>query len=86
LLDLDDTQFNNAVQENDGARFRSIVSAFDPPGTHIFPISHGFASARQICLAARNATACRFYVRDLLAIQRERQDAAEASNNPFTTR
>lgn len=86
LLELDDAQFNNAVQENNGARFRSIVSAFDPPGTSVFPVSHGFAGVRQACLVARTPVACRLYVSDLLAIQRERQNAAGVSNNPFTSR
>jgi len=86
LLELDDAQFNNAVQENNGARFRSIVSAFDPPGMAVFPISHGFAGVRQACLETRAAVACRLYVSDLLAVQRERQNAAGVSNNPFTPR
>lgn len=86
LLELDDTQFSNVLQEDNGARFRSIVAAFDPPGTAVFPVSHGFAGARQACLAARAAVACRLYVSDLLAVQRERQDAGAATNNPFTAR
>ncbi|WP_420472645.1 hypothetical protein [Noviherbaspirillum sp. ST9] len=86
LLDLDDTQLSRLLQESDGARFRSVVSAFDPPGAAIFPLSHGFAGARQACLAARTATACRLYVTDLLAVQRERQSAAAVSSNPFTPR
>ena len=86
LLDLDDTQFGRLLQENNGARFRSIVSAFDPPGTAVFPVSHGFAGMRQACLVARAAVACRLYVSDLLAVQRERQNAAAVTNNPFTSR
>lgn len=86
LLELDDTQFNEALQENNGARFRSIVSAFDPPGTSVFPVSHGFAGAKQACLVARVAVACRLYVNDLLAVQHERQNAGAVSNNPFTSR
>lgn len=86
LLDLDDTRFGQLVQENNGARFRSIVSAFDPPGTAVFPVSHGFAGVKQACLAARAAVACRLYISDLLAVQRERQDAAAVSNNPFASR
>lgn len=86
LLELDDTQFNKALQENNGARFRSVVSAYDPPGTSAFPVSHGFAGAKQTCLVTRAAVPCRLYVSDLLAVQRERQNAGAASNNPFTAR
>jgi len=86
LLDLDDVQFARTLQENNGAQFRSTVEPFDPPGTTVFPVSHGFAGVKQACLAARTATACRLYVSDLLAIQRERQTAAGVTNNPFTPR
>lgn len=84
LLDLDDAQFSRLLQENNGAGFRSVVLPFDPSGTTIFPLSHGFAGTRQACLAARTTVACRLYVTDLLAVQRERQNAGAASSNPFT--
>lgn len=86
LLDLDDTQFSRLLQENNGARFRSVVSAFDPSGATVFPLSHGFAGTKRACLVASTTAACRLYVSDLLAIQRERQNAAAVSSNPFTSR
>ena len=86
LLDLDDAQFSRLLQENNGAQFRAIVSPFDPAATVVFPVSHGFAGAKQACLVARTSVACRLYVSDLLAVQRERQNATAVTNNPFTSR
>lgn len=85
LADLDDAQFQNAIAENNGARFRAIVAEFDPPGLSVFPVSHGFAGVKEACLRARVLTACRLYTIDLLTVQREKRNRAGVTNNPFGT-
>ena len=85
LANLNDAQFQSVLAENNGARFRAIVAEFDPPGLSVFPVSHGFAGPKEACLRARVATACRLYTSDLLAVQREKENRAAVTNNPFGT-
>lgn len=74
LADLDDARFASLVSENGGAGFRQILAPYDPGDTPIFPVSHGFAGARQACLRHNNIAACRLYTVDLLNVQLEKQN------------
>ncbi len=85
LVDLDDAQFQSLISENDGTNFRAIVANFDPPGSPIFPISHGFAGVRETCLTSSIVVACRLYLTDLLTIYREKEKGASVTTNPFGT-
>lgn len=83
LAALDDARFQNVVLENNGERFRAIVASFDPPDLSIFPVSHGFAGAKEACLGDRVIEACRLYVIDLLTVQQRKPANSSVTNNPF---
>jgi len=83
LAALDDVQFQGAILENNGERLRTIVASFDPPGLSVFPVSHGFARAKEACLSDHITEACRLYVIDLLAVQQRKLANASVANNPF---
>lgn len=83
LAALNDAQFQDVVLENNGERFRAIVASFDPPDLSIFPVSHGFAGAKEACLGDRVIEACRLYVIDLLTVQQRKSANSSVTNNPF---
>lgn len=58
------------------------LQKFYPPGTQVFPLSHGFAGPQEACIRSRSAAACRLHVQDLQAIQSAKQPPG-LSNNPF---
>ena len=84
LTALNDAQFQGVILENNGERLRTIVANFDPPGLSVFPVSHGFAKAKEACLSDHITEACRLYVIDLLAGQKRKLANASATNNPFS--
>jgi hypothetical protein len=85
LANLSNQQLQHLIQKNGGATLRTILARFDPPDAVVFPISHGFAGSKEACLHQLNVTACRLYIGDLIAMERERQEKASAGNNPFGT-
>lgn len=58
------------------------LQKFYPPGTQIFPLSHGFAGPQEACLRGRSPVACRLHVQDLLTVQSAKQPPG-LTNNPF---
>lgn len=60
-----------------------VLEKFFPPGTQIFPMSHGFAGPQEACMRARSSEACRLHLQDLQAIQSAKQPPPGLSNNPF---
>lgn len=83
LAALNDLQFQRVILENNGERLRTIVASFDPPGLSVFPLSHGFARAKEACLSDHILEACRLYVIDLLTVQQRKLANASVTNNPF---
>lgn len=59
------------------------LQRFFPVGTRVFPMSHGFAGARDACLKQRSVVACRLHVQDLYKINASRRAPPGLMNNPF---
>jgi hypothetical protein len=60
------------------------LQRFFPAGTRVFPMSHGFAGARDACLKQRSVVACRLHLQDLYKINANRRAPPGLMNNPFS--
>lgn len=81
LIGLDDSEFLRRLF--DTSRGPDLLDRFFPPGTVIFPMSHGFAGTQDACLRMRSAPACRLYVHDLITINEEKGPQNRVFSNPF---
>ncbi|MEN3293845.1 MAG: hypothetical protein V7642_3098 [Burkholderiales bacterium] len=72
LINLDDHQLQGRI-ESDWAEIRATLDRSLPPGQVAAPRPHGFAGPQQACLQSRTAAACRIYMRDLVVINKQKE-------------
>lgn len=81
LIALDDGEFlRRLFDARQGSR---LVDRLFPADPAIFPMSHGFAGARDACLRLRTPQACRLYLHDLVMINEDKLQQNRVLSNPF---
>lgn len=81
LLALDDGEFLRRLFAASGGT--SLFDRLLPAGATVFPMSHGFAGARDACARMRTVQACRLYLHDLIMINEEKLRQHRVLSNPF---
>jgi hypothetical protein len=82
LLNLDDIRLQNRLN-NDWNQVRQTLELFFPAGSATFGTSRAFAGSRSECLRNRSAAACRAYLSNLVAINKEKQQQGGLLANPL---
>jgi hypothetical protein len=83
LVNLDDRQLQDRIN-TDWNNLRKTLDRFFPPGLVITPHRQGFAGPQQGCLQNRSAPACRTYMRELITINKQKeQQGGSLLHNPW---
>lgn len=81
LIALDDSEFLRRLFDTQGGT--RLVDRLFPAELTTFPISHGFAGARDACLRTGTPQTCRLYLHDLVTINEEKLQQNRVLSNPF---
>lgn len=82
LLNLDDAQLQNRLN-NDWNQVRQTLDRFSPSGSAASPTPRAFAGSQDECLRTRSQAACRVYLGNLVAINKEKQQQGGLLSNPL---